>query len=104
MVAGYGKGKWSRQGETDENDGGDGNANKDLPYKLSLDTEEVLFNGALHTLRQLLMERRKQDPEASASVWAYLNCGNTNTCVLVFNSFSARGCKPLRVAGFLCLP
>ena len=75
-LAGYGKGKWSRQGDMDENDGGDGNANKDLPYKLSMDTQEVLFNGALHALRQLLMEKRKQDPEASAGFRAFFTCSN----------------------------
>lgn len=75
----------------DENDGGDGNANKDLPYKLSMDTQEVLFNGALHALRQLLMEKRKQDPEASASFWAFFNCSNTH--VLGSNYFSVHGCK-----------
>ena len=100
MVAGYGKGKWSRQGDKegiDGGDGGDGNTNKDLPYKLSTDTEEVLFNGALHTLRQLLMEKRKQDPEASpqASGQLLCNCCAARASLQTFH---------FEFAGFLCLP
>ena len=57
LVAGFGKGKWIRGEEAKD-------ADTNLTFQLTSDQDEVLFNGALVSLRQLYMEQRKKDPEA----------------------------------------
>lgn len=55
LLAGFGKGKWIR---------GDEAADPNLSYRLNNHQDEVLYNGALVSVGQLLMEQRKKDPEA----------------------------------------
>ena len=67
MVAGFGKGKWVRGDEAKD-------ADRNLLFHVTSDQDEVLFNGAMVSLRQLIMEQRKKDPEArcprdAASLW-----------------------------------
>ena len=57
MVAGFGKGKWVRGDEAKD-------ADPNLLFHMASDQDEVLFNGAMVSLRQLIMEQRKKDPEA----------------------------------------
>ena len=58
FVAGFGKGKWARGDEARDS------ADTNLMFRVTSDQDEVLFNGAMVSVRQLIMEQRKKDPEA----------------------------------------